>query len=233
MNVVVTLAAYNEARNITPVIERILAMGHKVIVVDDGSTDGTADIARRLGAIVSRHPVNMGQGVAVLTGLKLALLDPDSDVVIEMDADGQHRPEEIDLFLERMDTMGADVVVGSRVLGAHQVNASPVRRLFLPYVTRVVNMLSGYSITDSMCGFRAFKVSALHSIAPTLDRMLEPQYLAAEMFIRFGRAGLKVEEVPVRLADRSTGTSNKGMIRYGVGIVRAIVRTLFDLRLGR
>ena len=228
VNVTVTLAAHNEAKNIRPIIEKILAQGYRCIVVDDGSRDETAQVSEALGALVVRHSINLGQGYAVLTGMKVAMRQPDCDIVIEMDADGQHRPEEIRLFVERMQETGADIVVGSRVLGGHRWSRSSPRRIMLPYVTRLINELSGYRLTDAMCGFRAFRRSSLAKLLPVLDVMLEPQYIAAEMFIRFGRAGLVITEVPVHVDERSSGISTKGLLRYGMGILKAILRTLIE-----
>ncbi len=227
MNVVVTLTAYNEARNIAGIIPTIRRMGYTCILVDDGSSDGTHELGERLGARVLKHGLNLGQGWAVLTSFKAALGE-ECDMIIEMDADGQHDPTEIPAFVEKMVETGADIVVGSRVLGANHPNAPFLRRVVLPYFTEMINRLTGYEMTDSMCGFRAFRKTSLTKIAPVLDSMLEPQYLAAEMFMRFAKAGLQVEEVPIHLNDRSSGQSYKGMVRYGLGVFKAISRTLAD-----
>jgi glycosyltransferase involved in cell wall biosynthesis len=230
VKVIATLSAYNEAKNIRPVIARIRDQGYGCIVVDDGSRDATAQIADDAGAIVVRHPINLGQGYAVLTGLKAAIRHPECEIILEMDADGQHRPEEIRLFVERMQETKADIVVGSRPLGEHGGDAPFIRRTMLPYVTWGINKLSGYAISDAMCGFRAFRASSLMRVLPLLDHMLEPQYLSAEMFIRFGRCGLVIDEVPVHVDSRSSGVSTKGMLRYGMGILKAAVRTVIEAK---
>lgn len=225
--VVVTLAAYNEAENIPPVIAKIRALGFDCIVVDDGSKDATALVAEEAGAIVCRHKMNMGQGYAFVTGLKLAL-KLGYDIIVSMDADGQHRPEEIPRFLERFETTHADVVIGSRVLG-QQSGAPFLRRVMLPYVTAAVNRLSGYKVSDAMCGFRSFRARPLLRALPMFDAMLEPQYIAVELFIRFGRAGLSIGEVPVSIDPRGAGVSSKGLMRYGMGILKAAVRTMIEV----
>ncbi len=228
MKVAITLSAYNEAENVASVVRAALRFG-TVFVVDDGSTDDTAQVARDSGALVLEHPLNLGQGMAVLTSFKAALAG-DFDVIIEMDADGQHEPSEIPLFLERLESSDADIVVGSRVLGSNYEGAPWARVFFLPKLTAILNRVTGYAMTDSMCGFRAFRSDSLRKILPALDEMLEPQYLAAEMFIRFSRFGLTVEEIPIRLSDRSSGVSRKGLLRYGWGVGRAILRTLLERR---
>ncbi len=226
-HVIVTLSAFNEARNIDTVAGEIVAQGFRCIVVDDGSSDATAQQARAHGCSVVRHLTNLGQGWAVLTGFKAAL-SGDSDYIIEMDADGQHDPRQIPRFIERLEVGDVDIVVGSRVLGKNHPDAPLFRRALLPHFTWVINQLTGYQMTDSMCGFRAFRTESLRRVAPILDEMLEPQYIAAELFLRMRSVGLRVAEVPVDLADRHSGVSYKGFVRYGFGIMKAVLRTLLD-----
>jgi glycosyltransferase involved in cell wall biosynthesis len=206
--VVVTLTAYNEGKNIAPVVRKCVSMGYDVIVVDDGSMDDTRAIAQAHGAYVVRHPSNLGQGYALLTSFRAAL-EGDYEVIIEMDADGQHNPAEIPLFLPKFLDAKNDIVVGSRILGKNHDDAPFFRRTFLPHFTTLINVLTGYKMTDALCGFRAFRASSLRRVAPVLDQMLEPQYIAAEMFIRFSAEKLVVDEVPVVLRNRSSGHSHK------------------------
>jgi glycosyltransferase involved in cell wall biosynthesis len=227
MNVVVTLTALNEANNIEKVINSIHKNNYQCVLVDDGSSDRTKQISKSLGAKVVRHCINLGQGYAVLTSFKAALMI-DCDIIIEMDADGQHNPDEIPVFLKKFSKTNADIVVGSRILGSNHPDAPLFRKTFLPHFTWIINRLTGYKMTDALCGFRAFKKDSLLKVAPLLDTMLEPQYIAAEMFIRFAKAGLTVEEVPIHLNNRSSGHSYKGFVRYGFGILKAIIKTLTD-----
>lgn len=227
--VIVTLAAYNEAENIVPVIAAIRRQGYACIVVDDGSRDGTGRIAEEAGAVVVKHNINLGQGYAFLTGLKTAVRHPGCEIIVSMDADGQHRPEDIPLFVERMERGHADIVIGSRILGGQDVDNPFLRKLMLPYVTRAVSWLSGYRhLTDAMCGFRTFRASSVRRHLAVFDSMLEAQYIAVEMFMRFGKAGLRIEEVPVHIASRRHGFSTKGVLRYGTGILYAAIKTLID-----
>lgn len=231
--VIVTLQALNEEKNIGPVIQDILRQGYRCIVVDDGSQDNTAELARGLGARVVSHYRNIGQGFAVLTGFRAALRDPDCLVIIEMDSDGQHRTGEISLFLEALENSEVDFVVGSRIKGSNSANAPYFRKVMLPYFTKIIQWITRYPLTDAMCGFRAFRCSSLRRVSTQIENMLEPQYLAAEIFIRFAQAGLTMTEVPVVLEDRQSGASSKGFVRYGVGVLRTIIRTLVNTRLVR
>ena len=150
------------------------------------------------------------------------------DIIIEMDGDGQHDPAEIPAFIDKLVTEDVDVVVGSRILGSNYKKAPFMRTKFLPYFTFVINKITGYNLTDSMCGFRAFKAQALTRVIHQLEDMFEPQYIAAEMFIRFADAGLIVTEIPIKLHPRSSGKSYKGMFLYGFGVSKAILKTYFD-----
>ncbi len=201
--------------------------GVDLLFVDDGSDDDTREILESHGIPYVRHEVNLGQGIACNTGM-LAAIRLGYDVVITMDGDGQHDFSDIPIFLQCMETTDADIVVGSRILGSNHDDAAFARRFFLPHVTWVVNRLSGYRLTDAMCGFRAYRVESLKRIVEELSGLMEGEYTAAELFMRFGRAGLKVREVPVGLNNRIGGRSHKGMVKYGVGVVRAIARTLMD-----
>jgi len=232
--VIVTISAYNEERNLGGILDKLKTIqipGCELatVVVDDGSSDGTYELSRRIGAHTLRHHVNLGQGHAVLTGFKAALLMAKSgDVIIEMDGDGQHNPDELHLFLEKMEQGHYDIVVGSRILGSNYDGAPFFRKKFLPVYTNIINRLTGYMMTDAMCGYRAFRASSLMKVSSVFDDMLEPQYLAAEMFLRFSRAGLTVGEVPIHLKERSSGMSYKGFVRYGLGVLKAIIKTFLD-----
>jgi hypothetical protein len=121
-----------------------------------------------------------------------------------------------------------DVVVGSRRLGTNYPTAPFFRKTFLPLYTWIINKLTGYKMTDAMSGFRAFRASSLKNVAQILDNMIEPQYTASEMFVRFAKAGLTVAEVPINMQARASGSSYKGFIKYGWGVIRAVIKTFLD-----
>ncbi len=226
MKTAILITVYNEEKNIDYLLSEIPS-SYDVYIVDDGSTDNTVKVAENAGAQVIKLPLNVGQGAATIAGYKL-LINKQYEVLIKMDGDGQHNPDQIPVFLEKLEYSGVDIVVGSRILGTNYKNAPFFRRTFLPVYTLLINKLTGYKLTDSMSGFRAFKVSALREVIDILDNLIEPQYIASEMFIRFSKAGLSIDEVPISMRERKSGTSYKGFIRYGMGVLRAIIRTLLD-----
>jgi len=229
MNTAVLTTAYNEAGPIRAVIKRIPET-YDLFVVDDGSTDETAIVSKEMGALIIRHCINLGQGYAFISGIKAIVNHHGNnyDYIAFIDADGQHDPAEIPKFIEKIERENLDVVVGSRILGSNYKGAPILRKMFLPVYSFIISKLTGYDLTDAMCGFRVFSISSLRDIIHIFDQMLEPQYLAAEMYIRFSRKSIKIGEVPIHMQNRLSGLSYKGTLRYGLGVLRAIIGTLFD-----
>ena len=226
MRAIIVLTAYNEARNIPSVLERI-GRKYPVLVIDDGSTDTTSEIASGHGAEVIRHPLNLGQGEALLTGLKAAA-GQGWEAMIEMDADGQHRPEEIPLFLDKLLESEADIIAGSRIIGS-AAPTSVLRRTFLPYFSGLLRKVTGYDFSDPLCGFRAFRLNPrMVRVIEEYEGAREAQYIAAEMWVHFARAGLKVAEVPVTVEARTSGRSYKKEITYGLRVLSAVVKSKLD-----
>jgi len=191
--VVALIPAYNEERCLGSVILRTRQYVDEVIVVDDGSRDATAHVAEAAGAQLIRHTVNKGKGQALTTGFRAARkMRP--DVVLIIDSDGQHNPDEIPLLLSAMLEHEADMVVGSRFHEPTQLAKIPHgRRLGLQAVTTVTNVLSGVSVSDSQSGFRAFSARALNLLTfqgAGFSVESEMQFLAREH-------GLSVIEVAI------------------------------------
>ncbi len=228
MKIVITIAAYNEENIIGSVLQQIPSE-YDVIVVDDGSTDKTREICKSYGATVVKHVINLGQGAAVLTGFRKAL-EGNYDYIIEMDGDGQHDPADIPRFIELLEKHPEiDIVVGSRILGS-SYKAPFFRRTFLPVFTGIINKITGYQLTDSMSGFRVFRANSLRRCHSLINEFLEPQYLASEMFIKFSRENLVVSEIPIHISSRGFGMSYKGLVRYGWGVTRTIIRTIMQVQ---
>ena len=221
--IAIVIAAYNEADAIGPVLDSLPTelLGHGVtpIVVVDGGTDDTAAVVENAGYTAVRHETNRGQGDALVTGFALAL-ERGAAVVVTMDADGQHRPEDLPLLLGPVLTGDADYVQGSRYLGQYD-DSGGARDAGIRVFTTVINATSGVGITDCTNGFRAIRGEDLARL-----RLEEPRFSAAELIMEAARQGLRVREVPVHIQSRSHGESKKPRrLGYPIGYLATIVRT--------
>lgn len=224
-DVLVKIAAYNEEDNIGEVLAK-MPKNVDVLVIDDGSTDNTAKVAQRQGALVARHYKNMGQGIAAITGFIIAF-NREYKFIVEMDADGQHDPSDIPLFINFLNNNpDVDIVVGSRILGGQDSNACKIRTRFLPVYTKMINWATGYSLTDGLCGFKAYRASSLMKHPVVFQDLIESEYIVAEMYIRFAKAGLKVADIPIYVSQRKYGNSRKGTFRYGIAVAWIIIMAL-------
>jgi hypothetical protein len=224
-DVLVKIAAYNEEESIGKVLDAMPG-NVDVLVIDDASRDNTAEIARQHGAAVIHHLKNMGQGIADITGFLWAV-PKGYKYIIEMDADGQHDPSSIPDFIAALENdTGADIVVGSRVLGQQSGDVDFLRKFFLPWYTMMINRASGYHLTDALSGYKAYRCSSLKNNIRLYLPLLETEYIAAELYIKFGRSHMNIVEIPVHIKPRAYGKSHKGSIRYGVAIAWIIFRTL-------
>lgn len=192
-NVVAVVPAYNEERFIGSVVLKAALFAQAVVVVDDGSSDATATVARAAGAIVIRHAVNQGKGVALTTGFRSAReLNP--DVVVTLDADGQHVPEEIDLVVTPVLAGDSDIVVGSRYL-EYTSNVPQHRVWGHRFFNAVTRSVSGLDVTDSQSGFRAFSPRALACLIFSSNSFS----VESEMQLLAREHRLRVSEVPITI----------------------------------
>jgi glycosyltransferase involved in cell wall biosynthesis len=221
--IAIVVAALDEEDAIAAVLDALPdeLHGHRVtpIVVVDGGTDDTAGVVAAAGHLAVRHEVNRGQGDALRTGFTLAL-DRKAAIVVTMDADGQHRPEELPGLLAPILADEADYVQGSRYLGRYD-DAGGARDLGIRGFTRLINVASGAGITDCTNGFRAIRGDALARL-----QLEEPRFSAAELIMESARQGLRIREVEVHIQSRSHGESKKPRrLRYPLGYLGVIVRT--------
>ncbi|MGE5088242.1 MAG: glycosyltransferase family 2 protein [Candidatus Levyibacteriota bacterium] len=189
----VVIPAYNEGPVIADVVEAVRATWPNVVVVDDCSGDDTREAARSAGAIVVRHPINLGQGAALQTGIRHAL-SRGAEYVVTFDADGQHRPEDIAVLLDAQRRSGAAVVIGSRFLGAAE-NLPPSRRALLKLAVLFTRLTTGLKVTDAHNGLRLLTRSAAQCIEIRQNRMAH----ASEIIDQIRRLGLSVAEAPVTI----------------------------------
>jgi len=189
----VVIAAYNEASVIARVVADVRRRGFSTVLVDAASTDATAAVAERAGAVMVRHPVNLGQGAALQTGIEFALYKG-SDVIVTFDGDGQHRAADIAGLVDALEQHGVDYVLGSRFLGG-AVNLPTARRLLLKAATRFTRIISGLSLTDTHNGLRAMTRRGASAIRLRHNRMAH----ASEILSQIAASGLKYVEVPVTI----------------------------------
>jgi glycosyltransferase involved in cell wall biosynthesis len=221
--IAVVIPAFNECESIPAVVARVpetvCGLQTVVLVVDDGSSDGTADAAASANAAVARHLVNQGGGAALRTGYAVAH-DAGAALVVTMDADGQHLPEEMSRLVEPILADEADVVIGSRTLGSADPNTF-ARELGLRVFNQVLSIATRMPITDCSSGYKAVRADALGRLDLRQD-----QFHASEFLIESAKRGLRVQEAPITIAARTHGVTKKPTtLRYGLGFANAIVRT--------
>ena len=189
----VVIPAYNEGEVLRDVVLGVRGDYRNVVVVDDCSSDGTAALAHTAGATVLRHPINLGQGAALQTGIRYALARG-ARYIVTFDADGQHRVEDIASLIGRQAETGADIVIGSRFLG--QARGIPqLRRMVLRLAVVFTRLTSGVSLTDAHNGLRLLTRFAAQRIRITQNRMAH----ASEIIGEIGSLGLTVAEAPVTI----------------------------------
>lgn len=213
------LPVYNEVTHVTEVLDETLRYSRETLCVDDGSSDGTGDLlATRRDIHLVRHPRNRGYGAALKTAFDFALRGG-YEILVTIDCDRQHEPHRIPEFIEACRTSGADIVSGSRYLQSFAGDSSPPaeRRRINEIITAELNRRLGLSLTDSFCGFKAYRVAALEG----LEIEDEGYAMPLELWVRAVDRGLKIIEMPVPLIyleeERSFGGSlDNSEIRLGV-----------------
>jgi len=222
MRIVIIIPAYNEEKAIKDVVEGAIAYGD-VVVVDDGSTDNTATLAKKAGAIVLNHQKNMGKGAAIKTGVKF-VIDKGYDVIVLMDGDGQHNPTHIKSLISRIN--GAQIVIGSRFMD--DISNMPLQRRFSNRITTyLLDYLTGYHLTDSQSGFKA--INADH--AQLLLKIPYDDYIYESELIRIAAAhGLIIDEVPITcnytLEKSYIGTAD--LLKYIIFIIRILSHKIME-----
>ena len=188
----VIIPAYNEERTIAQVVRSVRSVCRTVVVVDDGSSDRTAEIAHEEGGLVLRHALNCGLGAAIRTGIAFATLHADDDIICTFDADGQMDVNDLGRLVAIMEQESLDVVTGSRFLGIS--NTMPVvRRWYNTGANLMTWMLFGVLASDSQSGLRCFRRSALNQMELYCDRM----EVSSEIIAEIHRLDLRWKEIPV------------------------------------
>ena len=210
-NTLVVVPALNEESSLASVIAEIKSCGYEVLVINDGSTDGTADVAHASGARLLDLPINLGVGGALRAGFKYAC-ERNFQAVVQVDADGQHPADEIVHLLNEANSSGAHLVIGSRFLSdATSMEVGRVRRLVMRLLARSATNATQSPITDATSGFRIIQQPLLTEFSRTFAvNYLGDTY---EALIAAGRAGYVVREIPAALRPRQNGESTASLVQ--------------------
>jgi len=210
-NTLVVVPALNEESSLASVIAEIKSCGYEVLVINDGSTDGTADVARASGARLLDLPINLGVGGALRAGFKYAC-ERNFQAVVQVDADGQHPADEIVQLLNEANASGAHLVIGSRFLSdGTSMEVGRVRRFVMRLLARSATNATQSPITDATSGFRIIQQPLLTEFSRTFAvNYLGDTY---EALIAAGRAGYVVREIPAALRPRQNGESTASLVQ--------------------
>jgi len=191
MSVCIVIPTYNEVATIGDIVRHIRRQGREVVVIDDGSTDNTAQISRDCGAVVLRNKKNQGKGYSLIRGLRYAL-EKNFDAVITMDGDGQHCPEDIFYFIQSAQSSKAGMIIGNRM---HNPRRMPIIRVLTnKFMSWLISKISKQKIPDTQCGFRLIKKELLQKLKFTTWRFeTESEILLQASYLRY-----KIESIPIK-----------------------------------
>jgi glycosyltransferase involved in cell wall biosynthesis len=221
--IVVVLPAHDETENVAAVVRSMPGHVDGVpvvpLVIDDASTDDTSRVAKEAGALVARLPVRRGGGLALRVGYEIAL-KLGGTVIASMDADGQHVGQELPTVVGPILRGEADMVQGSRILGAFE-KESHLRHLGIRFFSKLVSLMTGVRVTDVSNGYRASRTETLRKLVLQQD-----QFWTSEILIEGLRQRARIVEVPVTVRARAGGLSKKPKnLKYGWNFTKAIMQT--------
>ena len=208
------IPAFNEEKYIQDIVTKSLSYVDSVVVCDDGSTDDTAEVAKKAGAIVITQK-NQGYGAAIASLFEYARKQ-NAQIMITLDADGQHNPDQIPLLIDSITAHNVDVVIGSRFLDD---NTTGYRKTGIKIITSVANYGSNFKVSDSQSGFRAYSKNAIDAIHPTEQGMS----VSTEILLKISNKGLSVAEVPITITYGSD-TSEHNSVSHGVSVLMNTIK---------
>ncbi len=223
--ILVIIPAYNEEGSVGKVVEGVrLHLPHlEVLVVNDGSTDRTSEKARARGATVLELPFNLGIGGAMQAGYQYAY-EKGYDIAIQVDADGQHAPEEIQKLLHALELGKVDMAIGSRFIGSSEYKGSMMRRIGIAIFSGVISTIVRQRVTDPTSGFRASNRKAIQLFASDYPQ----DYPEPEVVILLHQCRLKMREVSVKMNERYSGESSITKIRSVYYMVKVLLAIFVD-----
>jgi len=225
--VLVIIPAYDEEKSIDRVIKEVQENlpDADIVVIDDGSRDGTAKRAREAGARVLCHPVNLGPGAATQTGYKYALRHS-HELVVQLDGDSQHDPRSIRDLLNVLEDESCDLVIGSRFLGSQGYKPPVIRKIGMSFFAALTSVIVRQKITDSTSGFRVLNRPIIEFLA---NINYPSDYQDADVIILTHFAGFRIKETPVIMHEDASGKSllsGARFIYYGFKVLLSVIVTL-------
>ena len=217
MKITVGIPAYNEEKNLAKIIVKLKKMVDQILVCDDGSTDSTCAIAESLGVTVIKHPKNLGYGSAIRS-IFLKAREINSEVLVTIDADGQHKIEDVNKIIKPIVDGQADISIGSRFLDKRD-NAPKYRKLGINIITKVTNSSLSEKITDAQSGFRAYNNKVLQSLTPSDSGM----GISTEILIKSSNLGFKIAEVPTEIQYEGD-TSTQNPVSHGTEVLMSTLK---------
>lgn len=212
MKIGIGIPAFNEEKNIGSIIIKLQQKYENILVCDDGSSDMTSQISRKLGATVIKHEKNEGYGSAIKTIFNKSK-ELGFDVLITFDADGQHRIEDIEKILKKIIDNEADIVIGSRFLDENQ-KMPKYRKFGVKTITKLTNVVGGTNISDSQSGFRAYNKKILQNISPSEQGM----GISTEILMKSQKNGYRIKEVPIAIRYEGD-TSTHNPLSHGSSVI--------------
>ena len=217
MKITVGIPAYNEEKNIAKIIVKLKKMVDQILVCDDGSTDSTCAIAESLGVTVIKHPENSGYGMAIRS-IFLKAREINADLLVTIDADGQHKIEDINKIIKPIADGRADISIGSRFLKEDN-NTPSYRKLGVKVITKVTNSSLTEKVTDAQSGFRAYNNKVLQSLTPSDSGM----GISTEILIKSSNLGFKIAEVPTEIQYEGD-TSTQNPVSHGTEVLMSTLK---------
>ena len=218
MRITIGIPAYNEEKNIAPIITKLKKITDSIIVCDDGSSDMTSKISKDLGVRVVTHKKNMGYGAAIKSiFLEAKQIQP--DILVTFDADGQHNVEDIEKVIEPVQKSTSDIVIGSRFLNEKNKEIPRYRKIGIKTITGLTNTLTGTKISDAQSGFRAYSKKTLEKITPSDEGM----GVSTEILIKSNKLGLVITEVPIKV-NYEGDTSTHDPISHGTSVILSTLK---------
>ena len=218
MKVTIGIPAFNEEKNIAKIIKKLKQKYDSIIVCDDGSTDSTYDILKKLNVEIIRHESNKGYGAAIKSIFEKGF-EIGSDILITFDADGQHRIEDIENVTTPIINQEAELVIGSRFLDDSEKEVPQYRKVGIKLITKITNASIKEKLTDSQSGFRAYSKKIVNELNPSELGM----GISTEILIKASSKNFKISEVPIKIL-YSGDTSTHNPISHGSSVILSTIK---------